>query len=66
MNSWGDQWADSGFFKVIDGNVLKMKFYDVYFYEKDLSQNEIQAYKNYQAENLRNATNRFKETQKNL
>ena len=45
MNSWGKEFADGGFFRVKDANVLnKAKFFDVYWTIKDLSQAEIKAY----------------------
>lgn len=30
MNSWGKQWADNGFFRVQNANVLRFEFYDVF------------------------------------
>jgi hypothetical protein len=45
LNSWGTGFADEGFFCIKDENVLdQLKFYDVYWYESDLTQNEIQSY----------------------
>ena len=45
MNSWGQEWADGGFFRVEDKNVLNnMKFYDVYWTLDDLKESEIKAY----------------------
>lgn len=52
LNSWGQNWADEGTFKVRDGNVLKglgIKscppiFYDIYFLEEDLSNEELKYY----------------------
>lgn len=37
MNSWGSKWADGGFFKVANTDVLKAKYYDVYYDESDLT-----------------------------
>ena len=31
INSWGADWGDKGFFRLKDGKVLNMTFYDVYF-----------------------------------
>lgn len=36
MNSWGVKFADMGFFRVKDGDVLDMDFIDVYWTEQDL------------------------------
>ena len=46
MNSWGNGWARKGFFKVENAEVLRvMKFYDVYWEEGDLSEEEKESYK---------------------
>ena len=44
VNSWGDNWANKGFFKVSVG-AIKFKFYDVYWYESDLTEEEREKYK---------------------
>ena len=45
MNSWGDNFADGGFFRIKDAKVLHdMKFFDVYWEEKDLTQRERTAF----------------------
>jgi len=45
LNSWGTKFADKGFFSIKDENVLdNLKFYDIYWYESDLTQNEIKSY----------------------
>ena len=45
MNSWGDDWADNGFFRVQNANVLPcLKFFDVFWTEDSLSQKEKRAY----------------------
>jgi len=46
MNSWGDDWADSGFFRVQNANTLPgLTFYDVFWTLDSLSQKEKKAYK---------------------
>ena len=46
MNSWGKEFADGGFFRVKDENVLNTtRFFDIYWDEKDLTQSEKAAYK---------------------
>ena len=54
MNSWGDDWADNGFFRVqkslSDVLGLKFKFFDVSWAEDDLSENEKKAYNQHGAE----------------
>ncbi|XP_068678903.1 uncharacterized protein [Montipora foliosa] len=45
MNSWGDDWADSGFFRVQNSDVLGLEFFDVYWTLNDLSKDEKEAYK---------------------
>ena len=45
MNSWGQEFADGGFFRVEDENVLnETTFYDVYWEEEDLTRSEKEAY----------------------
>ena len=65
LNSWGSNWADKGTFKVKTGKILKPyntkdnpKFYDIAYYEDDLTIEE----KNYYANNneyLRNLLNLY-------
>jgi len=45
MNSWGDRWADKGFFRVENADVLGLEFMDVFWTEADLSYSERQYYK---------------------
>ena len=49
MNSWGPAFADAGFFKVAGPWVLsdinKMEFFDVFWYESDLSAEEQSRYR---------------------
>ena len=41
LNSWGEEWADMGFFRVQKADVLGLKFIDVYWTEDDLKEEEI-------------------------
>lgn len=41
LNSWGEDWADMGFFRVQRANVLGLEFIDVYWTEDDLKEEEI-------------------------
>ena len=50
MNSWGDDWADQGFFRVQNSEVLGLKFVDVFWAEDNLSEKEKKAYKQHGAE----------------
>ena len=50
MNSWGDDWADQGFFRVQNSDVLGLKFVDVFWTSNDLSEKEKKAYKQHGAE----------------
>ena len=52
MNSWGDDWADNGFFRVQKSlsNVLGLKFFYVSWAMDDLSENEKKAYEQHGAE----------------
>ena len=54
MNSWGDDWADNGFFRVqkslSDVLGFKFKFFDVFWDKDDLSEKEKKAYEQHGAE----------------
>ncbi|XP_067024303.1 uncharacterized protein [Acropora muricata] len=50
MNSWGDDWADQGFFRVQNSDVLGLKFVDVFWTLDDLSEKEKEAYEQHGAE----------------
>ena len=50
MNSWGDDWADQGFFRVQNSDVLALKFVDVFWTSNDLREKEKKAYKQHGAE----------------
>ena len=41
LNSWGEEWADMGFFRVENADVLGLNFIDVYWTEEDLKEEEI-------------------------
>ncbi|XP_076128276.1 uncharacterized protein LOC143109427 [Alosa pseudoharengus] len=44
MNSWGSDWADGGFFRVQNADVLGLEFVDVFWTLDDLEQEEKDAY----------------------
>ena len=50
MNSWGDDWADQGFFRVQNSDVLGLKFVDVFWTLNDLRKREKKAYEQHGAE----------------
>lgn len=50
LNSWGDEWADKGFFRVQNANVLGLNFIDVFWEEEDLTPEEKACYKNHGSE----------------
>ena len=50
MNSWGDEWADDGFFRVQNADVLGLKFVDVFWTSDNLSKKEKRAYDQHGAE----------------
>ena len=45
LNSYGDDWADSGFFRVQKADVLGFQFIDVYWTEEDLEEEEKTSFK---------------------
>ncbi|CAC5377629.1 unnamed protein product [Mytilus coruscus] len=50
MNSWGENWADMGFFKVENSKVLDFEFIDVFWTLNDLSKREVEYFKEHGAE----------------
>lgn len=60
MNSWGDDWADGGFFRVSDAGVLGLEFVDVYWTISDLKQTEKNAYDRHGADVARNLISKLK------
>ncbi|XP_045169090.2 uncharacterized protein LOC123531864 [Mercenaria mercenaria] len=44
MNSWGDCWADMGFFRIENAEVLDLDFIDVFWTLNDLSEREKKYY----------------------
>ena len=50
MNSWGDDWADQGFFRVQNSDVLGLEFFDVFWTLNNLSEKEKEAYEQHGAE----------------
>ncbi|KAH3791629.1 hypothetical protein DPMN_145117 [Dreissena polymorpha] len=50
MNSWGDRWADKGFFRVERADVLGLEFMDVYWTNEDLSRSEKRYFKEHGSE----------------
>ncbi|XP_028397400.1 uncharacterized protein LOC114521182 [Dendronephthya gigantea] len=45
MNSWGEEWADNGFFRVQNAEVLQLEFFDVYWTLNDLTEREKEYYR---------------------
>lgn len=50
LNSWGHTWADKGFFRVQNADVLGLDFIDVFLEEEDLTPEEKAYYKNHGSE----------------
>ena len=44
LNSWGEKWADMGFFRVKNADVVGLKFIDVYWTKEDLTKEEKSYY----------------------
>ena len=45
LNSWGNDFADNGYFKIEKASVLNVKFYDIFWTKSDLSIKEIEEFK---------------------
>lgn len=59
MNSWGSAWADNGFFRVQNMEVLDMKFIDVYWTPEDLLPSEKAYYRDHGGEVADNLMKKF-------
>ena len=57
MNSWGAGFADEGFFRVKNAEVLGFTFFDVYWTLNDLTEDEKEFYKDYCKNMTKNAVN---------
>lgn len=47
MNSWGDNWADTGFSRIESADVLGVEFIDVFWTLNDFIKNEKEYYSKY-------------------
>lgn len=47
MNSWGTDFGNQGFFKVSNTEVLNLYYFDVFWYETDLSPSEREYFRNH-------------------
>ena len=66
MNSWGKRFANNGFFKIRSAQVLSpnqqpMRFFDVFWYESELTDSERTTYREYGADELKKLAKRFNE-----
>ncbi|KAL4511792.1 hypothetical protein ABPG72_012637 [Tetrahymena utriculariae] len=67
MNSWGTGWADSGFFKIKDEQVLgKMEFFDFFWTEQDLLENEKLKYQLNSAMIINQRAQKYKDIYENI
>ncbi|KAL4882995.1 hypothetical protein BJY04DRAFT_216712 [Aspergillus karnatakaensis] len=66
LNSWGKKWGQNGSFSIESTRVLenspeiaKMRFYDVFWYENDLSDQQRQWYRDKTKQDVRNWTSSY-------
>ena len=59
LNSWGRNWADNGYFRIENENVLNLEFMDIFWYESDLTKEEKNKYNNNFLSFIKQASNYF-------
>lgn len=64
MNSWGVGWAEQGFFKVQDADVLGLEFIDVFWTIKDLTEEEKSYYKKHGSQVARRLMDSYQSLQR--
>ena len=57
LNSWGEDWADMGFFRVENADVLGLEFIDVYWTITDLTEEEKTYYEKHRSDVARELMN---------
>ena len=57
LNSWGEDWADMGFFRVENAGVLGLEFIDVYWTITDLTEEEKTYYEKHRSDVARELMN---------
>ena len=57
LNSWGEDWADMGFFRVENAEVLGLEFIDVYWTITDLTEEEKTYYEKHRSDVARELMN---------
>ncbi|CAG2249943.1 unnamed protein product [Mytilus edulis] len=66
MNSWGSNWANMGFFRVQNSEVLDFDYIDVFWTLNDLSEQEIKKFEVHGAEVACKLINNLKSLQKSV
>ena len=64
MNSWGVGWADQGFFKVQNADVLELQFIDVFWTLEDLTEEEKSYYEKHGSQVARRLMNSYQALQR--
>lgn len=64
MNSWGVGWADQGFFKVQNADVLGLEFIDVFWTVEDLTEEEKSYYEKHGSQVARRLMNSYQALQR--
>ena len=64
MNSWGVGWADQGFFKVQNAEVLGLEFIDVFWTVEDLTEEEKSCYEKHGSQVARRLMNSYQALQR--
>lgn len=67
LNSWGKNFGDKGYFRIENENVLKnLQFMDIFWYESDLTKDEIDSYNNNYLRFIKQASNYLSNSNMNI
>ena len=66
LNSWGENFADKGYFRIKNENVIDFRYMDIFWYESDLTQEERDKYNNNYLSFIKQASNYLSDSNINI